>query len=161
MQKPVYRYSIIVSFASSSIASFPAYWDSLRWYRYYSSVLLLRIILLATLLCLTSYEQCSTQLLKVLHKCCNTDVLRVLLIYPHSPSGAVHNQDRAYISVKPLTAMLQYIVNNHILDGAHYIGWLIAFPCVWLCWVKTWIPYLEVLATPLDMHVCKQLTAVV
>ena len=25
---------------------------------------------------------------KVLHKGCNTDVLRILLIYPHSPSGA-------------------------------------------------------------------------
>ena len=49
------------------------------------------------LLCLASYEQCSTQLLKVIHKCCNTDVLGVLLIYPHSPSGvwhAVSNKNR-------------------------------------------------------------------
>ena len=29
------------------------------------------------LLCLASYKQCSTRLLKVLHKCCNTDVLHV------------------------------------------------------------------------------------
>ena len=43
----------------------------------------------------------------MLHKCCNTDVLGVLLIYPHSPSGATHPRDRAYISVKPLAAVLQ------------------------------------------------------
>ena len=36
-------------------------------------------------------------------------MLEVLLIYPHSPLGAVHPQDRAYISVKPLTAVLQPI----------------------------------------------------
>ena len=40
---------------------------------------------LQTLLCLASYKQCSTQLLKVLHKRCNMDVLGFLLIYPHSP----------------------------------------------------------------------------
>ena len=61
------------------------------------------------LLCLASYEQCSTLLLQMLHKCCNTDVLGVLLIYPHSPSGAARPRDRAYISVKPLAAMLQPI----------------------------------------------------
>ena len=43
-----------------------------------------------------------------IHKC-NTDVLRVLLIYPHSPSGAARHQDRACISVKPLAAVLQPI----------------------------------------------------
>ena len=37
------------------------------------------------------------------------DVLGVLLIYLHSPSGAACPQDHAYISVKPLGAMLQYI----------------------------------------------------
>ena len=41
------------------------------------------------LLFLGNYKQCCTQLLKVLHKC-NTDVLRVLLIYLHSPSRVVH-----------------------------------------------------------------------
>ena len=41
------------------------------------------------LLCLDSYEQCCTQLLKVLHQVCNTDVCGVSLIYPHSPSGTV------------------------------------------------------------------------
>ena len=43
--------------------------------------------LLALLLCLGGYEQGCIQLLKVLHKCCNMDMLRVLLIYPLSPSG--------------------------------------------------------------------------
>ena len=62
-----------------------------------------------TLLCLATYKQCSTRLLKMLHKRCNTDMLRVLLIYPHSPSGAVCPRDCAYISVKPLTAVLQPI----------------------------------------------------
>ena len=61
------------------------------------------------LLCLASYEKCSTRLLKMLHKRCNTDMLRVLLIYPHSPSGAACPRDRVYISVKPLAAVLQPI----------------------------------------------------
>ena len=43
------------------------------------------------------------------HKCCNTDVLGVLLIYLYSPSGAACPRDHAYISVKPLAAMLQPI----------------------------------------------------
>ena len=50
--------------------------------------LLQRSTLLATLLCLGSYEQCCTQLLKVLHKCLNMDMLRVLLMYLHSPKAA-------------------------------------------------------------------------
>ena len=58
------------------------------WY-WYGNVLP-RSTLLTMLLCLASYEQCSTRLLKMLHKC-NTDVLGVLLIYLHSPSGA-HRQ---------------------------------------------------------------------
>ena len=45
------------------------------------------------LLCLGGYEQCGTQLLKVLHKCYNMDVLGVLLIYPQSPSGTVRLQE--------------------------------------------------------------------
>ena len=68
-----------------------------------------REVMLATLLCLASYEHRSTRLLKMLHKHCNTDVLGVLLIYPHSPSGAARPRDHAYISVKPLTAVLQPI----------------------------------------------------
>ena len=64
--------------------------------------------LLTMLLCLASYEQCNTQLLKVLHKCCNKDVFGVLLIYPYSQSG-VH-WDGAYILVKPLAVVLQYIM---------------------------------------------------
>ena len=45
----------------------------------------------------------------MLHKRCNTDVLGVLLIYPHTPSGAACPRDRAYILVKPLAAVLQSI----------------------------------------------------
>ena len=109
-QKLVYSYSIIVLFTFSAIVSFP-HWASERWY-WYGSVLLLRSTLLTMLLCLASYVQCSTWLLKVLHKCFNTDMLGVLLIYPHSPLGT---QDRAYISIKPLTAMLQYILHYRLL----------------------------------------------
>ena len=36
-------------------------------------------------------------------------MLGVLLIYLHSPSGAAHPQGHAYISVKPLAAVLQPI----------------------------------------------------
>ena len=64
-----------------------------------------RCTLLATLFATSSYEQCCTRLMKALNKCCNTDVLGVLLIYPHSPSGAVHPWDHVYISVKPLSAV--------------------------------------------------------
>ena len=71
-------------------------------------------ILLAKLLCLASYEQWSTQLLKVLHKGCNTEVFRVLLIYPHSPLGAVCPWNQAYILVKSLTAVLQPIVCMYV-----------------------------------------------
>ena len=50
---------------------------------------------------------------EMLHKHCNMDVRRDLLIYPHSPSGTACPRDHAYISVKPLTAMLQPI-NEHV-----------------------------------------------
>ena len=51
------------------------------------------------LLCLCSYKQCCTQLLQVLHNCCNTDVLGVLLIYLHSPLGAARPRELCvYIS---------------------------------------------------------------
>ena len=74
VQKPVYHYSVIVSFEFSAFASF-LHWASERWYRY-GSILLLHSTLLATLLCLVSYKQCSMWLLKVLHKCYNMDMLR-------------------------------------------------------------------------------------
>ena len=45
----------------------------------------------------------------MLHKCCNTDVLGVLLIYLHSPLGTVRFRDCVYISVKPLATVLQPI----------------------------------------------------
>ena len=48
------------------------------------------------------------QLLKVLHKWCNMNVLRGLLIYPYSPLGATHLWEFIYISAKPLAAVLQY-----------------------------------------------------
>ena len=50
-----------------------------------------------------------TRLLKVLHEGCNTDVLWALPIYLHSPLGAARPWDRAYISDKPLTTVLQPI----------------------------------------------------
>ena len=46
---------------------------------------------------------------KVLHKDCDTDMLWVLLIYPHSPSGTACPWDHANISVKPIAAVLQPI----------------------------------------------------
>ena len=36
-------------------------------------------------------------------------MLGVLLIYPHSPSGVARPRNRAYISVKPLAAVLKPI----------------------------------------------------
>ena len=56
-----------------------------------------------------------TRLLKALHKCCNTDMLGAfLIIYLHSPLGTVHPWDHAYISVKPLPVVLQYIVYSYV-----------------------------------------------
>ena len=70
--------------------------------------------------CVASYLQCCCALLvmsnavhnywKVLHKDCNTDMLGVLLIYLHSPSGTACPRDCAYISVKHLATMLQPII---------------------------------------------------
>ena len=95
------------------------------WYRY-GSALLPRSTLLATLLCFASYEQCSTDLLKVLHKCCNTDVLGVLLIYPHSPLGVARPRDRAYnyISQTPccrVTIYNELLVSNRIMMMIVYL----------------------------------------
>ena len=64
--------------------------------------------LLATLLCLGSYEQCCTQLLKVLYKCCNTDVVRVYWYICTLPWALHALESHAYILVKPLATMLQY-----------------------------------------------------
>ena len=60
----------------------------------------------------------------MLHKRCNMDILGVLLIYPHSPSGAARPWDRVYISVKPLAAVLQPI---NVLVYL-YFSW-----CDWIC----------------------------
>ena len=46
--------------------------------------------LLAVFLCQGSYKHCCTQLLKVLHKCCNTDMLGILLRNLHFPLEVVH-----------------------------------------------------------------------
>ena len=111
MQKPVYRYRIIVCIFSHHILLpqlLKCDTDMVVTYRVVAT-------LLATLLCLDSYEQRSTQLLKMLHKCCNTDVLGVLLIYLHSPSGLC-----IYISVKPLAAVLQPInIHTHTHTHTH------------------------------------------
>ena len=64
------------------------------------------INMVASYYCIVPYlqhcyaSQCSTRLLKVLHKCCNMDVLGVLLIYPHSPLGAPSGSC-VYISQTP------------------------------------------------------------
>ena len=50
-------------------------------------LVLLCNILMTTSQSLQAYR--ATMLLKMLHNFCNTSVLRVLLIYAHSPSGAV------------------------------------------------------------------------
>ena len=84
------------------------------------------------LLCLASYEQCSTRLLKMLHKRCNTDMLGVLLIYPQSPLGTARPWDRAYISVKPLAAVLQPI-NVH-----SYIPSYVCIYLFYVCYVSTY-----------------------
>ena len=74
----------------------------------------------------------STWLLKMLHKCCNTDVLGVLLIYPHSPSGTACSWDCAYISVKPLAAMLQHL--NQCMYACTYVIYVYVrmYVCVYM-----------------------------
>ena len=79
----------------------------------------------------------------MLHKRCNTDMLGVLLIYQHSPSGAVRPRDCAYISVKPLTAVLQpinvhmYILCTfiHIYVYTHILNFMVLCTTVhtWRC----------------------------
>ena len=47
--------------------------------------------------------------LEVLHKCYNTDVLGVLLIYPHYPSGAARPWESwVYISQTPRGRVITY-----------------------------------------------------
>ena len=47
--------------------------------------------------------------LEVLYKCYNTDVLKVLLIDPHSPSDAAHPQESCvYISQTPRGSVITY-----------------------------------------------------
>ena len=87
----------------------------------YNGSVLPHCTLFATLFATGSYEQCCTQLMKVLHKFCNTDMLGVLLIYPYFPSGAVRPWDHVYILVKPLAAMLQYIVYTSYTKTSHQI----------------------------------------
>ena len=67
------------------------------------------------LLCLASYEQCSIQLLTLLNKHCNMDMLGIILIYQHSLLGGACPRDRAYILVKPLAAVLEPI-NVHMYE---------------------------------------------
>ena len=67
---------------------------------------------------------------KVLHKGCNTDVLRVL---PHSPSGTVRPRDNAHISLKPLAAVLKPINNSLYLPVYIYqsvISLPVCFPSI-------------------------------
>ena len=104
----LWAYSIIASVFSHCIFS-----SASEAWNCYGSVLP-HSTLLATLLWLGSYKHIRSciQLLKVLHKCSNTDVLVVLLIYPHSPSDAAYLRELhvcIYISVKPITAVLQFI----------------------------------------------------
>ena len=66
--------------------------------------------------------------LKMSHKGCNTDVLGVLLIYPQSPTGAACPQDCAYISVKPLAAVLPS--NNVFMYVCMYVC---TYVCVYVC----------------------------
>ena len=65
-----------------------------------------------------------------IHKC-NTDVLRVLLIYPHSSSGAARPQDRACISVKPFAAVLQPI--NVCMHVCMHVCICYMYVCSYVC----------------------------
>ena len=65
-------------------------------------------------------------------------MLRVLLIYPHSPLGAARPQDRAYISVKPLAAVLQSInvcmyVRIHVCTCMYVCMYACMYVCMYVC----------------------------
>ena len=101
---------------------------------------------LATLLCLASYEQCFTRLLEMLHKHCIMGMLRVLLIYLHSPSGTVRPRDCAYMSVKPLAAMLQPI-------NMYLCSYTRMYVCTYVC--------MYVLCMHICTHACSYICAYV
>ena len=77
----------------------------------YLSLLLLASDLLtisSQILSIENYKS-GTGGLEVLHKYYNTDVLGVLLIYPHSPSGAVRPRESCvYISQTPRGRVITY-----------------------------------------------------
>ena len=84
------------------------YQHFLKWYL----SILLRISDLLTISSRTLQSEhytSSTRGLEVLYKCYNTDVLGILLIYPHSPSGAVMH---IYISQTPRGRVITYCIVN-------------------------------------------------
>ena len=115
---------------------------------------LLHSTLLAILLCLGSYKQCCIQLLKKLHKCCNMDMLEDLLIYSHSPSGAVHLRNHAYISVTSPAAMLQYI--NVAMYVTSFVVCISLFSLKFTCLMKEQIlnSYIIHKKTRYNKYVC-------
>ena len=68
--------------------------------------------------------------IEMLHKHYNTDIFGVLLIYLHSPSGAARRRDCAYISVKPLAAMLQCI---NVYTGMYVCMYVCMHACMYVC----------------------------
>ena len=85
----------------------------------------------------------------MLHKRCNTDMLGILLIYLHSP-GAVHPRDHAYISVKPLAAVLQpinvptYVCIHLCCVCMHAYLYVHTYVCMFICYVDR--PVVEITA---------------
>ena len=65
------------------------------------------------------------------HKGCNTDMLGVLLIYPQSPTGTACPQDCAYISVKPLAAVLPS--NNVFMYVYMYCMYVCMYVYMYVC----------------------------
>ena len=90
-------------------------------YRYGS--ILLRSTLLATLPCLASYEQCSTRLLKILHKHCNMDMLGVLLIFPHSPRALHALGIVCLYQSNPLVPCYNLLIHSNIYVYVIVITW--------------------------------------
>ena len=87
------------------------------------SILSCSTTLLATLLCLGGYEQRCTELLKVLHKCCKTDILRSTLSLGHcAPSGAMRiYQSNPSLLCYNILILLYFTINNNnvIKDDIH------------------------------------------
>ena len=133
--KPVYCYSIIVCVFIHRIFSSA----SETWYRYGS--ILPRSTLLPTSLCLASYEQCCTWLLKVLHKCCSTMclefywyistlpwvlcTLRIMCIYQSNPSQLCYNilmwQDNLFTLRCPHS--LSKLVSTKVIQHSQLQNW--------------------------------------